>query len=98
MDGRVVYLSFLGGHKIEKPSLIPILRKRLTVMGSTLRSRSLDYKASLTKDFAEHSLSLFSKGILSPVIDSIFDWENTEEAHQRMQDNKNTGKIVLTGM
>lgn len=98
MDGRVVYLSFLGGHKIEEPSLIPILRKRLTVMGSTLRSRSLDYKASLTKDFAEHCLPLFNKEVLSPVIDSTFNWENTEEAHQRMQDNKNTGKIILTGM
>lgn len=98
MDGRVVYLSFLGGHKIEEPSLIPILRKRLTVMGSTLRSRSLDYKITLTKDFAERCLPLFNKEALSPVIDSTFDWENTEEAHQRMRDNKNTGKIILTGM
>ncbi len=98
MNGRVIYLSFLGGHKIEEPSLVPILRKRLTVMGSTLRSRSLDYKISLTKDFAELCLPLFNKEALSPVIDSTFDWENTEEAHQRMQDNKNTGKIILTGM
>lgn len=98
MDGRVVYLSFLGGHKIEEPSLIPILRKRLTVMGSTLRSRSLNYKASLTKDFAEHCLPLFNKEVLNPVIDSTFNWKNTEEAHQRMQDNKNTGKIILSGM
>ncbi len=98
MGGRVVYLSFLGGHKIEERSLIPILRKRLTVMGSTLRSRSLDYKISLTKDFAEHCLPLFNKEVLNPVIDSSFDWKNTEEAHQRMQDNKNTGKIILTGM
>ncbi len=98
MDGRVVYLSFLGGHKIEELSLIPILRKRLSIMGSTLRNRSEQYKIDLTKDFAQKALSLFRTGTLSPVIDSTFDWTDTEQAHQRMQNNKNTGKIVLTGM
>ncbi|WP_138432124.1 NAD(P)H-quinone oxidoreductase [Fodinibius saliphilus] len=97
-DGRIVYLSFLGGHKVEGMSLIPILRKRLSIMGSTLRSRSLDYKIDLTQDFKEQTLSLFSNQTLSPVIDSMYDWSETEQAHQRMQNNKNTGKIVLTGM
>ncbi len=98
MDGRVVYLSFLGGHKLEGVSLVPILRKRLSILGSTLRNRSEQYKIDLTKDFAEKTLDLFGKGALHPVIDSTYDWSNTEEAHQRMQDNKNTGKIVLMGM
>lgn len=98
MDGRVVYLSFLGGHKIQKTSLVPILRKRLSIMGSTLRNRSEDYKIALTKDFASKALSRFKDGKLKPVIDSTFDWTDTETAHQRMADNKNTGKIVLTGM
>jgi len=98
MDGRVVYLSFLGGHKVEEMSLIPILRKRLSIMGSTLRNRSGQYKIDLTKDFARKTLSLFKTGSLSPVIDSIFDWSETEVAHQRMKNNKNTGKILLTGM
>lgn len=98
MDGRVVYLAFLGGHKIEKISLAPILRKRLSIMGSTLRSRSLDYKIALTNDFASQTLSMFENEILHPVIDSTFDWTKTDQAHQRMQQNKNTGKIVLTNM
>lgn len=98
MDGRVVYLSFLGGHKLEKVSLVPILRKRLSILGSTLRNRSEQYKIDLTKDFAEKTLDLFGKGALHPVIDSTYDWSQTEQAHRRMQDNKNTGKIVLTGM
>ena len=98
MDGRVVYLSFLGGHKVEEISLIPILRKRLSIMGSTLRNRSEQYKIDLTKDFAGKTLSLFKTGTLSPVIDSTFDWTETETAHKRMKSNKNTGKIVLTGM
>lgn len=98
MDGRVVYLSFLGGHKIEELSLVPILRKRLSIMGSTLRNRSLEYKIALTKDFAEQTLALFKDGTLQPIIDSTYDWSETEAAHQHMQNNKNTGKMVLTGM
>lgn len=97
-DGRLVYLSFLGGHKIEQISLAPILRKRLTIMGSTLRSRSTDYKIKLSRDFSTACLNLFQEGKIKPVIDSIFEWEEAEKAHQRMQANKNTGKIVLTGM
>lgn len=98
MDGRLVYLSFLGGHKLEEVSLAPLLKKRLTIMGSTLRSRPQEYKIDLSREFANRTLSLFADGTLAPVIDSTFDWSHTEEAHRRMQDNKNTGKIVLTGM
>jgi len=95
LDGRLVYLSFLGGHKLEGISLGPLLRKRLTVMGSTLRSRPEEYKIELTKAFCDTCLDLIGAGTIKPVIDSIFAWEDVEEAHQRMADNKNTGKIVL---
>ncbi|MGM0545473.1 MAG: NAD(P)H-quinone oxidoreductase [Bacteroidota bacterium] len=98
MDGRVVYLSFLGGHNVEEISLVPILRKRLSIMGSTLRNRSEEYKIKLSNDFASKTFSLFEDGVLKPVIDSIFEWSDVEAAHQHMKDNKNTGKIVLTGM
>jgi NADPH:quinone reductase-like Zn-dependent oxidoreductase len=97
-DGRLVYLSFLGGHKLENMSLAPLLKKRLTVMGSTLRARPLEYKIELTRAFWTDCERLIEDGNLKPVIDSVYDWEQTEEAHQRMSDNKNTGKIVLTGM
>ena len=97
-DGRIVYLSFLGGHKLDEMSLAPILRKRLKIMGSTLRSRSNSYKINLTQDFAEHTQSLFAEGTIQPIIDKEFDWKETEKAHQYMQDDRNTGKIVLIGM
>ncbi|SMO66769.1 NAD(P)H-quinone oxidoreductase [Fodinibius sediminis] len=98
MDGRVVYLSFLGGHAVEDMSLIPILRKRLSIMGSTLRNRPERYKIALVRAFTVQALSLFDAGILQPVIDSTFDWHHAEKAHQRMRENKNTGKIVLEVM
>lgn len=96
MDGRVVYLSMLGGATIEKMSLVPILRKRLTIKGSTLRNRTKEYKAKLTRDFAADCLPLFNEGKLKPVIDSVYDWNDVEKAHKRMEKNKNAGKIVLS--
>lgn len=98
MDSRLVYLSMLGGSTVEKVNLVPILRKRLTIKGSTLRNRSEAYKIKLTNDFIENCLSLFEIGKLKPVIDSVFDWLDVEKAHKKMQDNKNAGKIILTGM
>jgi NADPH:quinone reductase-like Zn-dependent oxidoreductase len=70
----------------------------LTIRGSTLRNRSDEYKALLTKEFSDHFLEKFEDGTLRPVIDSVYEWEEAEEAHQRMSNNMNAGKIVLTGM
>lgn len=98
IDGRLVYLSMLGGATIKNMSLVPLLRKRLTVKGSTLRNRINNYKKELTSDFYQNTISHFKAGELMPVIDSIYDWKNIEDAHNRMSNNKNAGKIVLNGM
>lgn len=98
MDGRLVHLGLLGGSSVETLNLSTILRKRLTIRGSTLRNRSDDYKALLTKEFTEHFAELFDDGLIRPVIDSVYEWEEAEEAHQRMKRNENAGKIVLSGM
>ncbi|NBC66419.1 MAG: zinc-binding dehydrogenase [Bacteroidetes bacterium] len=98
MDGRLVYLSMLGGAKVNQVNLVPILRKRLTIKGSTLRNRSDEYKMKLTKVFKQKALGLFSDGTLKPIIDSVYDWSDVEEAHSKMKNNLNAGKIILTGM
>ena len=98
IDGRVVYLAMLGGATVEKMSILPILKKRLTIKGSTLRNRPLQYKAKLTEAFKFENSNLLEERKLVPVIDSIYDWKDAENAHQRMQANKNAGKIILTGM
>ncbi|MCC5913205.1 MAG: NAD(P)H-quinone oxidoreductase [Balneolaceae bacterium] len=97
MDGRLVYLSMLGGAKVEEMNLVPLLRKRLTVRGSTLRNRSAEYKSDLVKEFWERCSGAFENGELKPVIHTIMDWELAEEAHQLIKQNLNAGKIVLTG-
>jgi len=98
VDGRLIFLSMLGGAKVDEMDLVPILRKRLTVKGSTLRNRSQEYKRELTGEFWKRTESLFKDEELTPVISAIFDWEEVEKAHQMMKENRNAGKIVLTGM
>ncbi|GAB5551490.1 MAG: NAD(P)H-quinone oxidoreductase [Saprospiraceae bacterium] len=95
-NGRMVMLALLGGHRVEAPSLMPILMKHLTIMGSTLRSRSLEYKIALSKDLQKHCWTGFETGALKPVIDSIFPLAEVRQAHERMEANKNQGKIILT--
>lgn len=95
IDGRLVLLATLSGGKVNGFDLSKILSKRLSVMGSTLRSRSLEYQIALTKDFMSFALPRFKDGVLKPVIDRILDWTQVKEAHAIMESNKNAGKIVL---
>ncbi len=97
IDGRLVLLAFMGGSKVDEVRLSSLLRKRLTVRGSTLRNRPLAYKIALTQDFQAKNLDLLEQGRLQPVIDSFFDWTEAEKAHQRMEQNLNAGKLVLSG-
>lgn len=96
VDGRMVMLGFLGGVHAKAMSLAPILRKRLTISGTTLRARSADYKARLTADFARDVWPAFADRRLLPVIDSIYDWNEVQAAHDYMRANANFGKIVMT--
>lgn len=94
-DGRLIQLAFMGGAIVDGVDLGLILRKRLQLMGSTLRARTLEYKVQLTNDFMRDYWDLFAAGEVVPVIDSVFNWREAEEAHQYMSSNKNQGKIVL---
>lgn len=94
-DGRMIMLALMGGIKVPEANLAPILFKRLQITGSTLRSRSLDYKIRLTKDLRTHTVAHFASGKLRPVIDSVFPWREVADAHRYMEGNKNQGKILL---
>jgi tumor protein p53-inducible protein 3 len=94
MDGRLVILAMLGGYKMAATNLIPILKKRLTIKGATLRNRDLDYKINLNQKI-KTLLPYFENGDLKPVIDKIYDWTDVKIAHERMENNQNIGKIIL---
>lgn len=95
MDGRWVLIGTLGGTRLEQVSLAPILNKRLQLTGTTLRNRSLDYKISLSHEFASFAISRLKGGEIRPVIDRVFPFEQVKEAHKYMEANRNCGKIVL---
>jgi tumor protein p53-inducible protein 3 len=95
MDGRLIMIGMMGGSKIKELDLGVFLSRRLQVIGTALRSKSPEDKIRLTEQFAAFAMPRFADGRLKPVVDSIWDWENVNQAHEYMEQNKNTGKIVL---
>lgn len=92
--GRIVVIGVLGGARCEI-DLGVLMRKRATLVGSVLRSRSLAEKADLTREFAARALPLFAQGRLRAWIDRTLPLERVREAHEVMERNENVGKIVL---
>ncbi len=95
IDGRIVMLAFMSGAIAENVNLAQILTKRITFKGSTLRSRSNEYKTDLVNDFQKSFFSLFEQQKLEPIIDSVVSWSKVEDAHLRIEQNLNIGKIIL---
>ncbi|XP_013389169.2 quinone oxidoreductase PIG3-like [Lingula anatina] len=96
VDGRWVLYGLLGGGNINGDLLAKILRKRINITGTTLRARSTEYKAELIRDFTEKALPAFQSGQLHPIIDTEFPLERIADAHRYMEENRNTGKILVT--
>lgn len=95
VGGRLVLIAVMGG-AVAHTDLTLILKKRLHIIGTTLRARPLEEKLALTQEFAEFALERFADGRLRPVIDSIYDWSDVATAHTVMEQNRNIGKIVLS--
>lgn len=95
-DGYLILIGILGGTIVKDVNLMTLLQKRITVKGTLLTPRSDAYKAKLTKEFVARTNKLFAAGRLKPIIDSVFQLENVENAHRYMESNKNKGKIILT--
>ncbi|NIK78320.1 putative PIG3 family NAD(P)H quinone oxidoreductase [Paenibacillus castaneae] len=95
IDGRLILIGTMGGSKIQNVDLGPFLFKRIQVIGTALRSQSVDQKIDLTRSFSEFAAPRFEDGRLKPIVDSVWDWEEANEAHALMEQNKNIGKIIL---
>lgn len=92
--GRLVLVGLMGGVKVEA-DLNLIMRKRLHVIGSVMRSQSLANKIAITQRFRERWLPLLANGTLRPIIDTTFPLAEAAAAHRYMEENRNTGKIIL---
>jgi tumor protein p53-inducible protein 3 len=95
VDGRLVMLALMGSGPVSEIDLRKIIGKRLSVSGSTLRARSLEYQIRLTQELAHFALPLFEEGKLKPVVDKVFNWKDVAKAHTYMEENRNSGKIIL---
>jgi NADPH:quinone reductase len=93
-DGRLVIIAVQGGVKAEFNAGM-VLRKRLTITGSTLRPRSLEFKTSIARALLEKVWPLMVSGAIKPVIHSTFAAANAADAHTLMESNQHVGKIVL---
>ena len=94
-DGRLVIIAVQGGVKAEFNAGM-VLRKRLTITGSTLRPRSLEFKSAIAAALKDKVWPLVAAGTIKPVIHATFAAADAAQAHALMESNQHIGKIVLT--
>jgi NADPH2:quinone reductase len=95
VEGRLVYIAFLRGGKVEF-NIEPVMRKRLTVTGSTLRPRSVAEKGAIARAVEAQIWPHVAAGRIKPLVHARFPLAAAAEAHALMETNAHIGKIVLT--
>lgn len=94
-DGRLVIIAVQGGLKSDFNGGL-VLRRRLTITGSTLRPRSIEFKAGIAKDLQQHVWPLLASAAIKPIVYQTFPASEAKQAHVLMESNQQIGKIVLT--
>ncbi|KAF8315595.1 quinone oxidoreductase [Clavulina sp. PMI_390] len=100
VDGRMVILGYITGGEVPGgTSIAPILSKRLSIIGSTLRSRSPEYQSKLISEFKrttfEHFAATQGRPTLEVFVHKVYNWNNIAMAHKEIEQNANSGKIIL---
>ncbi|MFC3028710.1 NAD(P)H-quinone oxidoreductase [Roseomonas sp. CGMCC 1.13459] len=96
LDGRLVMIAFLNGHLAEQVDLRPIMVKRLTVTGSTMRPRTTAQKAEIAQALEARVWPLLEQGLARPRIFRTFPLAEAAAAHALMESSTHIGKIMLT--
>jgi putative PIG3 family NAD(P)H quinone oxidoreductase len=94
MDGRLVMIGRQGGVKSEI-DIMPILRKRLILTGSTLRTRSIEEKGTLARAVHQHVWPLFESNAVRVIVHQTFALQDAASAHRVMESSAHVGKLVL---
>jgi NADPH2:quinone reductase len=94
-DGRIAVIAVQGGTKAAL-DVGAVLRKRLAIIGSTLRPRSIAYKSLITRELREQVWPLIEAGKVRPVIHTVFPAAQAAQAHALMESSVHVGKIVLS--
>jgi putative PIG3 family NAD(P)H quinone oxidoreductase len=93
-EGRHVSIAVQRGPKAELP-IFELMRRRLTLTGSTLRARSADFKAALAAELRRAVWPHLEAGEIRPIVDSIYPLTHAADAHRRMDSSEHVGKIML---
>ncbi|HEY1148290.1 MAG TPA: NAD(P)H-quinone oxidoreductase [Pseudoduganella sp.] len=93
-DGRLVFIALLGGGKADV-NFGHVLRRRLTITGSTLRPRSVEFKAAIARKLRERVWPLIEDGMIKPVIYRTFPMHEAAQAHALMETSAHVGKVML---
>jgi len=94
-EGRLVFIAFLRGPKAEL-DINELMRRRLTLTGSTLRPRPVEFKGAIANSLRERIWPLIEAGKIKPVLYRTFPLAEASEAHKLMESSQHVGKIVLT--
>ncbi|MBV8675680.1 MAG: NAD(P)H-quinone oxidoreductase [Planctomycetaceae bacterium] len=94
MNGRLVLVGLLGGGTATL-EMAPLMRKRLTVVATTLRARPLEEKIAATRRFAHQVVPWLERGLVRPVIDRVFPFGDVRAAQDRLESNLGFGKVIL---
>ena len=94
-DGRLCYIAFLGGSKAEV-NFLPMMLKRISISGSTLRARSVEFKGAVARNLRDKVWPLVDAGKIKPVVHETFPLAEAAAAHRLMESSAHIGKIVLT--
>jgi len=94
MEGKIVAVAAMSGGVIEGFSLRDMLNKRLSLLTTTLRTRSPEYQAMLKNVFVEQILPHLASGQIRLVTDRVYPWTDVGSAHKRMESNANAGKLI----
>jgi len=96
MDGRLVIIAFLGGFSVDQADLRPIMTRRITVTGSTMRPRTTAQKGAIASARREKVWPLLDAGKCAPPIFKVFPLAEVVQAHQLMESSTHIGKIIMT--
>ncbi|HSL23173.1 MAG TPA: NAD(P)H-quinone oxidoreductase [Vicinamibacterales bacterium] len=94
LEGRLVLIGLMGGARAEV-NLVPVLQRRLTITGSTLRARRVEEKGRLAREVEQHVWPLLASGAVKPVVHATFPLEAAAEAHRLLESSAHVGKLVL---
>lgn len=95
LEGRLVNVAYMKGSKVEL-DFLPVMLKRLTITGSTLRPRTVEQKAVIAEELEARVWPLLASGRVKPIIDATFPLAQAADAHRHLEAGEHVGKVILT--